>query len=227
MSRRGPIVAAIVTGVVALLLIVLLVLPKMGQVSDTQDRLVAAEDQELALQAQLQALQDAQAAAPQTEQEIEQLDAQVPPTADLPGLFRYLQAAADRSAVDFFQFTPGAPLPDATGEFSTISSQIIVTGGYFSVQEFLYNLEALPRANKVMSVAIAPLGETSETGTPTISTSGRLQAQLTVEFYTTDTSAGPGSSPGPTEGSQGAAATATDAAADAAAGAAGTGSDAT
>jgi hypothetical protein len=36
-------------------------------------------------------------------------------------------------------------------------------------------------------------------GTTTTSTSN-LQLQITVEFYTTDSSAGPGSIPGPTEG---------------------------
>lgn len=199
MDRRGPLIAGIVSGVLALLLVVFLVLPKMGQVSQAQEDLQSSQDQEVTLQAQLRALQDAQAQAPQTEEEIAALEDQVPPTADLPGLFRLLQAAADRSAVDFFQFSPGTPTPDAAGGFSTISSQIVVTGSYFSMQEFLYSLETLPRANKVMNVAIAPAGTGAEGETPTISTSNRLQMQMTVEFYTTDPSAGPGSSPGPSE----------------------------
>ena len=40
------------------------------------------------------------------------IEDQVPPTVDLPALFRLLQAAADRAAVDFFSFTPGTPAPD-------------------------------------------------------------------------------------------------------------------
>lgn len=200
MSRRGPIIAGVVSGVLALLLIVFLVLPKMGQVGDVQDELTAAEDQEIALQAEVRALQDAQAAAPETEEQIQALDDQVPTTTDLPGLFRLLQSAADRAAVDFFQFSPGSPTPDASGAFSVIPSQIVVTGGYFSVQEFLYNLESLPRANKVMSVALSPGSQATEGETATISTSGRLSLQATVEFYTTDSSAGPGSLPGPTTG---------------------------
>jgi Tfp pilus assembly protein PilO len=198
-SRRGPIIAAIASGVLALLLIMFLVLPKMREVSQTNDDLQNAADQELTLQAELRALQDAQAAAPETEQQIEQLDKLVPPTADLPGLFHLLQSAADRSAVDFFQFSPGAPAPDASGTFSVMASQITVTGGYFSVDEFLYNLETLERAAKVTSVTLEPLADASgETGTSVVSTSsGRLTAQLGVNFYTTDTSAGPGSLPEP------------------------------
>lgn len=201
-SRRGPLIAGIVAGVLALLLIVLLVLPKMNQVNETQDQVQAAQDQEVSLQAELRSLQDAQAQAPETEQEIQALEDQVPPTVDLPDLFRQLQAAADRSAVDFFQFSPGTPVADASGAFSTVASQIVVTGGYFNLQEFLYSLETLPRAAKVMNVAIAPSGG-GEGETATITTSSdRLQMQLAVEFYTTDSSAGPGSAPGPTEGVQ-------------------------
>jgi Tfp pilus assembly protein PilO len=202
MKRRGPIIAGVAAALLALLLVVFLVLPKMGEVGKAGDDLQAAQDGEISLQAQLRSLQDAQAQAPQTEDEIKALDDQVPSTVDLPGLFRLLQGAADRAAVDFFQFSPGTPAPDLTGAFSIVSSQIVITGSYFTLQEFLYSMESLPRAAKVMSVAITPVGATSGTTTTTTptTTTGRLQMQLTVEFYTTDSSAGPGSTPGPTEG---------------------------
>ena len=198
MNRRAPIIAGAVVLLVALLAVFLLVLPKMGDVSETQDELQAAEDQQITLAAQLNALQDAQAAAPETEAEIAALDTQVPPVADLPSLFRLLQGAADRSAVDFFSFTPGAPAPNVTGSYSTIASQVTVSGGYFAIDEFLFLLETLPRAAKVTTLAMTP-GSGGAEGTTTISSS-TLSLQITVEFYTTDTSAGPGSIPGPTEG---------------------------
>lgn len=197
MNKRAPIIAGAVALLVALLAVFLLVLPKMSSVGETEDQLQAAEDEEINLAAQLNALEDAQAAAPETEQEIAAIDAQVPPTADLPSLFRLLQGAADRSSVDFFSFTPGTPVPNATGTYSTIASQITVSGGYFAIDEFLFLLETLQRAAKVTTLAVTPStgGET----TTTTSTS-TLSLQITVEFYTTDTSAGPGSIPGPTEG---------------------------
>jgi Tfp pilus assembly protein PilO len=195
-NRRAPIIAGAIVLLVALLAVFLLVLPKMSEVGETEDLLQAAEDQEINLAAQLNALEDAQAAAPETELEIAAIDAQVPPTADLPSLFRLLQGAADRAAVDFFSFTPGTPVPNVTGSYSTIASQITVSGGYFAIDEFLFLLETLQRAAKVTTLAVTPStgGETATTST------GTLQLQITVEFYTTDTSAGPGSIPGPTEG---------------------------
>jgi type IV pilus assembly protein PilO len=190
-NRRAPLFVGGAFALVAVLAIVLLVLPKMGEVGETQDELESAQDQELALEAQLRALQDAQAAAPETERQIAELDDQVPPEADLPKLFQQLQGAADRSAVDFFSFSPGTPTP--SGQFSVIPSQITVTGTYFAIDEFLFLMETLPRAAKVMNISVAPFG-TPEAGTA----EGSLQLLMSIEFYTTDTSAGPASVPGPT-----------------------------
>jgi Tfp pilus assembly protein PilO len=198
-NRRAPIVAGAIAVLIAVLAVFLLVLPKMGQVSETEDELQAAQDEEINLEAQLRALEEAQAQAPETEQDIAAIEDQIPETADLPGLFRLLQSAADRSAVDFFSFTPGTPVVDATTSFSTVASQITVTGGYFAIDEFLFLLETLSRATKVTTLAITPSGTGTAEVPTTISTSS-LQLQITAEFYTTDTSAGPGSIPGPSDG---------------------------
>jgi Tfp pilus assembly protein PilO len=197
-NRRAPIIAGVIAVAVALFAVFLLVRPKMSQVSTTEDDLQVSEDQEVTLAAQLNALQDAQAAAPETEQEIAAIDAEIPPTADLPSLFRLLQGAADRSVVDFFSFTPGTPAPNTAGTFSTIASQVTVSGGYFAIDEFLFLLETLPRAAKVTTLAVTPSSAASGETTTTTSSSN-LQLQVTVEFYTTDTSAGPGSVPGPSD----------------------------
>lgn len=197
MNRPASIIAGAIVLLVALLAVFLLVLPKMSEVGEIEDRLQETQDQEINLATQLNTLEDAQAAAPETELEIAAIDAQVPPTADLPSLFRLLQGAADRAAVDFFSFTPGTPVPNLTGSYSTIASQITVSGGYLAIEEFLFLLETLQRAAKVTTLAVTP--SAGGEGTPTTSTSN-LQLQITVEFYTTDSSAGPGSIPGPTEG---------------------------
>jgi len=194
MNRRAPIVAAAIAVVVAFLLVFLLVLPKMREVGEAEDQLQAAQDQEIALAAELRALQQAQEQAPETEQEIAAIDDAIPPTADLPALFRLLDSAASRAAVDFFSFTPGTPVVDPTSQYSTISSQVTVTGGYFAIDEFLFLLETLPRAAKVTTIAVTGTSTTEET------TTSSLQLQMTVEFFTTDTSAGPGSIPGPSVG---------------------------
>jgi len=198
-NRRGPIVAGAAVGVLALLAVVLLLLPKMREVGEAREQLAAAQDEEQSLQNQLRALQEAREEAPRVRDAIRRLETQVPPTADLPGMIRLLAGAADRAAVDFFSVAPGTPTATEAG-FSVVPAQIQVTGGYFSLDEFLYRLETLPRAVKVTSLQISA-GGGGEAGTA----SGELSMQLSVEFYTTDVSSGPGSTPGPTEGAAAAA----------------------
>lgn len=195
MNRRAPIIAGAIMLVLVLLAAFLLVFPKRAEIVEVEDQLQAAQDEEIGLNAQLQVLQDAQASAPETEAAIASLEDEVPPTADLPALFRLLQGAADQAAVDFFSFTPGSPIPDDSGGYSTIPSSVTVSGGYFSIDEFLFLIETLPRAAKVNSMALNP-SSTEEGG----SSPSTLQLVITVDFYTSDTSAGPGSIPGPTEG---------------------------
>jgi hypothetical protein len=77
-----------------------------------------------------------------------------------------------------------------------MSSQITVTGSYFALDEFLFLMETLPRAAKVQSVAVTPVAATEGAAVATTS----LSMAIAIEFYTTDTSAGPASVPGPSEG---------------------------
>jgi Tfp pilus assembly protein PilO len=192
-SRRAPIIAGVVSAVAVATVVVLGVLPTMSAVSAKKEEVVQAQAQEEQLLVQLRALEDAQAQAEETRQQITEVENKVPPVADLPGLIRLLRDAADRAAVDLFQFSPNAPVLDPSGQFSTISTAVNVTGSYFAVETFLFRLETLTRAAKVTNITLAPQGS-GEAAT----TSNTLSMQLTVEFYTSDLSAGPGSEPGPT-----------------------------
>jgi Tfp pilus assembly protein PilO len=198
-ARRTPILFGVGAVVLVVLAVFFLVLPKSADISKAKEDLATAQQQESSLRVQLQALQEAQQAAPQTKREIQKVETQIPPTADLPALIRLLREAADRAAVDLFQFSPSTPVLDPSGTFSTIATSVNVTGSYFSLDEFLFRLESLPRAAKVTNVTLAPgAASTGTSSTTTTSTAGTLSMQLTVEFYTSDLSAGPGSAPGPT-----------------------------
>lgn len=195
MRRQAPIIAGAVAIVFAVLAVLLLVLPKMREVGQVEDQITQAEEEEAALRLQVQQLQAAQEEAPRTRRELAKIQTLVPPTADQPGMIRLLKTAAERSAVDFFSVAPGTPTPDASGEFSVISTNISVTGTFFSMEEFLYRLETLPRAAKVITFSLSPGGQEDRS---------ELSMTLTAELYTTDASAGPGSVPGPSEAGAGA-----------------------
>ncbi len=215
MRQRGPLVAAIAGAVIALLIVVGLILPRSKQVSDAHTKLAAAQQQQGMLQAKLAELKDTATRAGKYRRQLQLLEAGVPPTVDLPGLIRLLNDTADRSAVDFMSIAPGqpqlasagavpvsapAPTPSSTlapppaapvvaaGSLgvSLIPIQITVDGSYFAIDEYLYKLETLPRLSNVLTVGL----QVGPGGYP------QLELAITANFFTSDTSAGPGSVPG-------------------------------
>src|SRR6266545_3634345 len=93
-NRRGPLFAGIAAGVVALLTLVVLLLPKISAVHKRQSELTQARRE-----------------AKDVQRKLAQLQTKIPPTADLPSLIRLLQGAADAAAVDFLSVSPGTPSP--------------------------------------------------------------------------------------------------------------------
>jgi Tfp pilus assembly protein PilO len=180
MNRRAPIFAAIGVAVVAIVATMLLVFPKYREVGRAKDELQSAQNQQTVLETELARLQEAKKNAPQLMRQLARVRRQIPPAADLPGLINQLQDAADVSQVDFFAVSPQVPV--VTGQAAEIPAQVQVIGGFHAVDQFLWKLETLPRAAKVLSVQVA--------GGP--DDLPQIQLTLQVEFYTTDTTAGPG-----------------------------------
>lgn len=194
-GSRGPIVAGAGAVALAAILVFFLVLPKMGEVSSANADLVAAQAQQSTLESQLAALEQAEAAAPEAKATIQDVERQIPPTVDEAGLLLLIRNAAERSGIVFSQLTPGTPTLDATSGLSAIPLAITATGSYFQIAEFLYSIETLPRAAKVLTVTLAP----GSAGATTTTVTNLLQLQASAVLYTSDLSAGPGSEPGPTE----------------------------
>jgi len=192
-NRRAPLFAGLAVAGVAILMVLLLVLPKMSQVSTAQDQLDQAQRDQQTLESRKSALEDAKAAAPQARKIIAEVNQRIPATAEEPGLILLLQNAAISAGIDLVSLSPGTPVFDAASGLSKIAVGVSATGTYFDVTDFMYQIETLPRAAIVTNLSLAP-GETSQTGVPLLTLSA------TIQTYTTDTSAGPGSEPGPTSG---------------------------
>jgi len=192
-NRRAPLFAGLAVAGVAILMVLLLVLPKMSQVSQAQDQLGQAQRDQQTLESRKSALEDAKAAAPQARKTIAEVHNRIPPTADEPGLILLLQNAAINAGIDLVSLSPGTPALDTTSGLSKIAVAVNASGTYFDVTDFMYQIETLPRAAIVTNLSLAP-GQTSQTGIPL------LTLTATVQTYTSDTSAGPGSEPGPTSG---------------------------
>jgi type IV pilus assembly protein PilO len=193
-NRRAPLIAGVAIVAVAILMVLILVLPKSHQVSQAQDQLDETRRQGQTLASREQALQDAKDAAPQARKAIAEVERRIPPVADEPGLILLLQNAAIDAGIDLVSLSPGNPTLDTATNLSTIDVSVSATGSYFDVTEFMYQIETLPRAAIVQGVSLAPGSGTGTSGVPL------LTLTATVRTYTSDTSAGPGSEPGPTSG---------------------------
>jgi Tfp pilus assembly protein PilO len=197
MKSRGPIVAAAASLILSLLVAVLLILPKTNEVKTVQEQVATEQVRTATLQTQVDYLESLQAQADKLRAQLKALNIEIPPTADLPGLIHEVNAAADQAAVDLSSITPGSPSAATTNPVSVVPLQLTVSGGFFSVEEFLYRIETLDRTAKVSSVSLTPNGSSSSgasssSGVP--STPPNLTAVVMVNFFTTDMESGPGSS---------------------------------
>jgi len=191
-SRRAPLLAGIGVAVVIVAVVLFLVLPKMGEVSDAQTTLDAAVSEQQTLESQRNALLDAEERAPEAKATIAEVERLIPPVSDEPGLLLLLNNAAMASGLDVVSFAPSPGTFDETTGLSTIAVSLSGSGTYFDVTEFMYRIETLPRAAKMSTISLAPggAGEGATTSTSTLSFTG------TLTLYTSDTSTGPGSVPG-------------------------------
>jgi Tfp pilus assembly protein PilO len=192
-NPRAPIFAAAGAVAVAILLVLFLVLPKMGQVSTAKEDLAAAQSEQQTLETQKGALQDTQAQAPENRATIEEVHRKIPPTAEEPGLILLINNASIDSGLDLTTLAPSPPVFDDVTGLSTIVLSMSAVGTYNEVTEFTYHIETLPRAAKITALSLSPMGENDSLGNPLLTIS------LQINAYTSDTSAGPGSTPGATE----------------------------
>jgi Tfp pilus assembly protein PilO len=192
-SQRAPLFAIVGAVIIAVLLIFFLVLPEMGKVSKAKEELAAAQQQEQTLTVQRNALEDTKANAPENRRIIKEAHQQIPPTADEGGLFLLINQAGLNSGFPIVNINPSTPtFDDATG-LSTIVLQVSAVGTYSDITAFTYRIETLPRAAKITALSLSPGGTASAGVSP------ELTMTATIEAYTSDASAGPGSEPGPTE----------------------------
>ena len=193
-SRRAPIIASAAVLALAVIMVFFLVLPKMNDVTQAQAELETVQAEGSALESQKAALEDAQKNSAEYEATIAAVEAKIPPTIEVPGVILLLDNAATASSLNLTTFTPGTPALDETTGLSTLDIAVSVQGTYFSLDQFLYKIETLPRAAQVLNVGISPATDTG-------SSALELIMSATVRVYTSDQSAGPGSEPGPTSGS--------------------------
>jgi Tfp pilus assembly protein PilO len=145
--------------------------PQTSALGEVQAQIQETKDQNDLLQLQLVVLQRQEKALPETRATADALAARFPPTADQPGLFRAVTAAAVDAGIparDVTTLTPtppvlgsatqteGVQLPSesASPDLARQTVTLTVEGSYRGSQRLLANLEQMPRAYLVTSVTV-------------------------------------------------------------------------
>lgn len=168
-----------VLGAVALLLIVALgwqfvVGPKTAALTDVRDQITNTRDQNDVLTLQLITLKKQAAQLDAGRATAKALAAKFPPTADQPGLFREVTGAASAAGIGPKGVTSLSPTPPVVGgadpatgvqlettglSLARQTVAVAVQGNYDQTQRLLENLERMPRAFLITSVALSGGGE--------------------------------------------------------------------
>ena len=177
----------------------LLISPKQDEATAVRAQTASMVSANAGLRTQLQVLQAQAKELPKKQADLARVAAKIPDNPALPALIRALTAASISAGVEFVSIIPGqptavaapaagvvapvdpaapaaaAPAPavpaaSATGELASIPVTLNVVGDYFEIEQFLANLENLPRALRVTNLVLAPGAQPTAGGTVAPST---------------------------------------------------------
>ena len=165
---------------------VLVLGPETSTLADTRLQVESAREQNKVLTQQLSSLQSQREKLGEMRRTARHLAAKFPPTADQPGLFREVTEAAVDAGIGpngVTTLAPTAPVigsadgavtadaPAAgSGMLASQTVSVSITGSYEQTRQLLENLEHMPRAFLITSVALSGGGDGSEAAfTTTIS----------------------------------------------------------
>jgi len=178
MRRTG--VALGVLGVVLLTAMwyMLVMQPINGRITDAQDALQTAKDQELTLRTKLARLQKIQDAELTYISAIGALEAQIPATPQMAALIDDLTDLAKQTSVDWQGLTSGVPAPVPDTDYYQIPISLRIRGQFFEVLGYLYGIADMERVVRIDGVDVSPDQDPETNATV-------LEVTLTAEAFTT------------------------------------------
>jgi Tfp pilus assembly protein PilO len=191
------IIAGVVAVAVTAAFFLMLLKPKLNEISKTRSDVQTAKDEQLTLTTELAHLQDVKKNAPATMAKLAALSQYVPATPDLPGFIQQVQDAATQSGVDLQSIAPSPPadLTNASG-VQSISVTLTCQAGFFRIEDFLARLENLQRAVEVRSISLSPL-QSPVSGELTLSSTISMTMYVAAANATARPAGAPAAAPTP------------------------------
>ena len=130
--------------------------PTNSKISDAEDQLVSAEDNQVLLQTQLMRLKKIQENELTYRSAIGALEAAIPPTPQMPALIDVLAQLAEDSGVQWQSGTYGNPVEVEGEDYFEIPVNLSVQGQFFEVLGYLYGIADLERIVRIDAVSLSP-----------------------------------------------------------------------
>ena len=169
----------------------LLISPKRAEVADLQAQADSQVSANSKLAMEIEVLREQNKDLPEKQAELAVLKTQVPETPELPSYIRELQDLGRQSGVTFTSLTPAAPTglggTTAAGEalvpdtLAAINVDMVLTGGYFEIVDFMNELETASRYTMVSGYTLG--SEDAEAAEASTSGDSTLTATLNARIY--------------------------------------------
>lgn len=162
MSRRGIALAILGALLVAAVWWVFFISPRNSDISELDDQIATAQDEEVILRAELKQLQDIAASELTYRSAIGQLEASIPEDPDIADFIESLNLLAAETGVDLASVSQAEPVLIGGGTFYEIGISLSLDGQYFEVLGFLFGLSDLERLVVVNGVSLSPIAAVEE-----------------------------------------------------------------
>jgi type IV pilus assembly protein PilO len=191
-SIQKILAAVVLIAVISVAVILLVIVPKFGELSALDADIQAANDQVAQTQTLLAQLQQAKANAAITQAGLLQLANQFPENPELPSLIIELQDVSNSAGTRFNSVSPQEPIVPPGQAFTELPISIQLRGQWSDILDYMRRVNRMTRAIRITDVALAP----SETSTsPTDTTEPPLTADLQIRAYVMPANAAAPASP--------------------------------
>jgi type IV pilus assembly protein PilO len=191
-SKQKMLAVIALIAVLVIAAVLLLVVPKFGELAQLDSDLQAAQDQVSQTQALVAQLEQAKSNAALTQAELLALANQMPENPELPSVIIELQDVSNSAGVRFERITPGEAVTTPGALFKEMPISVEITGKWADVLDYVRRINGMTRAIRVTDVALSPIAASTST---TEAVEPDVRGALTMRAYVMSPPAAPAAVP--------------------------------
>lgn len=180
----------------AIIFIVVLVVPQIIKLGDLSAQEQVATNELNTAKATYSQLEELKKTSRKTENELLRVDRKAPEETELPALLIQIEDISSKAGITFMSIKPSEPIQKQ--DYSEIPLEIQINGYFFSLLDFVYRVEKIPRIINVTGIDI----KEGKVGLPNIEATIKCSAFVSTPGIKSGTG---GASAAPTGGAAGAA----------------------